>query len=120
MTLGDSNETNHLKSLQLAFLRTELLPPLGLRLRKCLHARLELLDLLPPMIKLLPHIIQLLREPALRVLAPLVKVQLNLAELLESRNEVVVEDPEVGERFCFRLTAILLCTRVSSVNSGEK
>jgi hypothetical protein len=60
------------------------------------------------MVELLADLGQLLREPCLRVFAPLVKVELDLAESLEARNEIVVEDAKVREWLSFGLSALLL------------
>ena len=44
----------------------------------------------------------------LRIFHSLVEVELNLADSLESCDEVVVEDTEVGERLRLRRTVLLL------------
>jgi hypothetical protein len=103
-------ERSHLHGLQLALLGAKLPSPSCFGLRVRLHARLELVNLLPPIIKLFPHLSQLLRESPLNVFTTFIKVKLDLAESFESRDQVVMEDAEVRERFGFRLTAFLLNT----------
>jgi hypothetical protein len=70
---------HYLESFKFPFLRTKLTPPSRLRLRVRLHAALKLVNLLPSMVELFPHLDEFLREPALDVLASLVNVELNLA-----------------------------------------
>ena len=98
----------YLKCFNFAFLRAELLTPRGLRLGEGLDARLELVNLLPPLIELLAHVAQLLGELRFGVFNALIEDALDLAQLLQTRDEVVVEDAEVGEGLCFGLAILLL------------
>lgn len=98
----------HLNSLELALLLAELAAPRDLGVRVHLDARLELVDLLPPAVELLPHVAQLLRKSRLRLLTAPVKIELDLAQRLEPRDQVVVEYAEVRERLRLRLATLLL------------
>lgn len=62
------------------------------------------------MIELFPHIGQLLSESSFGLFTPLVKVQLDLTQSLQSSDEVVVENAEVSEWFGLRLTSLLQMT----------
>ena len=98
-----------LESLHFTFFDTHFLLPCRLRFRYRLDTSLELVNLLPARLQLLLQVVQLLTVPALRLLRPFVKVKLDLTESLEARDEVVVEDAEVGERFGLCLPVLLLC-----------
>ena len=67
-----------LDGLQFAFLCCKLLLPLCLGVCVCLEARFELVDLLPAVVELATHIVDLFRELGLDIFAPLVKVKLDL------------------------------------------
>jgi hypothetical protein len=54
------------------------MPPSSFGFTICLDARFELVDLLPPHIKLPPHISKLLGKLCLRFLDAFVKVELDL------------------------------------------
>ena len=98
----------YLQSLNFSLFGRQLLAPHRLRLCKSLEAGLELVELLPPRIQLFAHIIQPLAVFGLSFLNLLVEVELDLAELFKSGDEVVVEDTEVGERLRLRRTVLLL------------
>ena len=102
------NSATHLEGLNLPLFGAHLLPPCRLRLHDRLHARLKLVQLSPPGLHLLLHLAKLLGEPGLGFLTPLVEIQLDLAEGLETRNQVVMEHAEVREGFGFGLTVLLL------------
>jgi hypothetical protein len=68
----------------------------------------EFVDSLPLVIELFLHVDQFLCKAVLDVLTPFVKIELDLAERLESGNYVVVEDGEVGKRLSLRLPALFL------------
>ena len=105
---GEERRESHLQRLELALLRAKLAPPRRFRLGIRLDAALKPVDLLPPVVELLPHIDQFLREPGLDLATPLVELELDLAQRLESGDQVVVEDGKVGERLGFRLPALFL------------
>ena len=69
-----------LQCIHLALLLTKLLLPSCLRLSICLQTTFKLVNLLPTIIKLLPHIIDLFRKLGLRIFAPLLKIYLDLTE----------------------------------------
>ena len=102
------NQETHLQCFDLAVLRAELLAPHSLSLSKGLHAGFELVDLLPAEIELLAHVVQLVAVPLLRLLHALLELGLDLAERLEARDEVVVEDAEVREGLGLGLPVLLL------------
>ena len=60
------------------------------------------------MIKLLPHIGQLVGEPGFYLFTPLVEVELDLTQSLEPSYQIIVEDAKVRERLGLRLTGLLL------------
>ena len=109
----------YLDSLKLSLFYAELTSPRNLGLSKGLDTRLELVDLLPSIVKLFAHVIQPLRKPAFDLLGPFVKVKLNLTEGLEPSNEIVMEDTEVGERLRLSLPALLLLN-ISHENTETK
>ena len=109
----------YLDSLKLSLFYAELTSPRNLGLGKGLDTRLELVDLLPSIVKLSAHVIQPLRKPAFDLFGPFVKVKLNLTESLEPSNEIVMEDTEVGERLRFSLPALLLLN-ISPENTKTK
>ena len=57
---------------------------------------------------MLLHVAELFSEPRFGFFTPLVKIQPDLAEGLEPRYQVVMENAEVREGFGFRLTMLLL------------
>ena len=101
----------HFQSLKFALLVCEFTPPSSFRSTIRLDARFELVDLLPPRIKLPPHISELLGTLCLRVLDALVKVELDLRESFEPGHQVVVEDAEIDEWLRFSLITLLLGER---------
>lgn len=102
MTETRRRSATNLQRLDLPILRRHLLSPSTLGLSKRLETRLELINLPPSRIKLLAHLGQFLGVFSFDVLRALVKVELNLTEGFQARDEVVVEDAKVGEwlRFC--------------------
>ena len=88
------------------------LPSLAVNLRLqvalALDAPFELVDLLPPHIKLPPYISKLLGKLCLRFLDAFVKVELDLQESFEPGDQVVMEDAEIGEWLRFSLITLLL------------
>lgn len=71
--------STNLEALDFTLLRAQLLPPTGLGFGKRLDTRLELVNLPPPTLELLSHVVHPIRELALGIFTPLVKVQLDLA-----------------------------------------
>jgi len=96
----------YFQSLKFALLACEFTPPNSFGFAIRLDARFELVDLLPPRIKLPPRISKLLGK--LRLLDVFVKVELDLRESFESGDQVVVEDAEIGEWLRFSLITLLL------------
>ena len=60
------------------------------------------------MIELLLDLLQPVAVFRLCLLDTLVKVELDLAESFEPRDQIIVEYAEVGKRLCFRLPTLLL------------
>lgn len=113
----------YLQSLHFTLLRTQFLLPRRLGFSNSLHARFELVNLLPPALELFAHIVQLVSVSTFCVFDSFVEVELDLTEGFESGDEVVVEDAEVGERFRLCLTVFLLHNHqvISAIETeGEK
>ena len=106
--IGKAYEGTYLQRLDLTLLRHHLPPPGRLTLCRNLHARFELVDLLPAVVQLLPHFNKLVRKAVLRLLRAPLEVDVDLAELFQTGDEIVVEDAEVGEGLRLSLTALLL------------
>ena len=102
------NRKTDLGRVEFALFSAKLPPPRRLRLRKRLHARLELIDLPPAMVKLLLDLLQPIRILRLRLLDAFVKIDLDLTEGFQPRDQIIVEYAEVGKRLCFRLPTLLL------------
>lgn len=98
----------YLQRFNLALLAGKFLPPQRLRLGQGLDASLKLVDLAPATFKLSAHVVEFVRVLRLGILDALVEVELNLTELLQPRDEIIVEDAEVGEWFGLRGTVLLL------------
>lgn len=92
---------------QFTFSLGKLLLPPSLRLSVRPQTTFELVDLFPPVIKLLSHLIDLIAEIRLSVLAPLLEVCLDLTEGFQPSYEVIVEDAKVGKGFGFSLASFL-------------
>jgi hypothetical protein len=98
----------YFQSLKFALLGCEFTPPSSIGFTIRLDARFELVDLLPPRIKLPPHISKFLGKLCLRFLDAFVNVELDLRESFEPGDQVVVEDAEIGEWLRFSLMTLLL------------
>jgi hypothetical protein len=98
----------YLDRLQLTLFRAKLASPTSFRLRIRLDASLKLINLLPLMIKLFPHIFQLIRDPRLCFSTSLVKVELDLTQGFQARDKVVMENAEIRERLGLCLSSFLL------------
>src|SRR4051812_40662964 len=101
------HETN-LDRFKFTFPCGEFPTPCHFSLGVLFDTRLEFVDLLPPVVELLAHVIHLFRKPPFNILAPLVKFELHLTEGFETGDEVIMENAEVGERLRFGLPALLL------------
>jgi len=112
--------STHLESLDLPLFGAHLPPPCRLRLRDRLNTRLKLVQLSPPRLHLLPHVIELFSEPRFSFFITLVEIQLDLAEGLEPRYQIVVEHAEVREGLGFGLAMLLLvkeCIKQAEIGS---
>ena len=98
----------YLGRFQFTLLCTELAPPRRFGIRILLHTAFEFVQLPPPLVQRLAYLAQLLGVTSLRFLGTLLKVELDLAQRLQSADEVVVEDTEIRVRLRLRLTTLLL------------
>ena len=98
----------YLEGLDLPLFGAHLLSPCRLRFCDRLDTRLELVQLPPPRLHLFPHLIEPFSEPGFGFFTPFVEIQLDLAERLETRNQIVMKHTEVREWLSFGLAMLLL------------
>jgi len=98
----------HLDRLQFAFLLAEFAFPSSLGVCIGLQAAFEFIDLLPPVVKLLPHVAQLLSKSGFKLFGAFVKVHLDLAQRFQPCDEIIMEHAKVRKRFGFGLTTLFL------------
>lgn len=110
----------YLESFDFSFLCTQSLLPSRLCFGEYFHTRFELVNLLPPRLELFPHLVQFLTVPRFGVFASFVKVELDLREGFETRDEVIMEDTKVGERFRLGLTVFLLSYIIHRQQNNDK
>ena len=108
VAIGSIERSTYLEGFDLPLFGAHLLSPCRLRFRDRLHARLELVQLFPSRLHLLPHLVGPFGESCLSLFAPFVEIQLDLTEGFETRNQIVMEHAEVREGFSFSLTVLLL------------
>ena len=98
----------YLSCFQFTLLCTELAAPCSFGICILLHTAFEFVQLAPPLIQRLAYLAQLVGVPSLCFLGTLLKVELDLAQRLQSADEVVVEDTKIRVWLRLRLTTFLL------------
>ena len=105
--IASNRQTTYPQCFQFTFPLAKLLLPTNLRFSISLQATFKLVDLLPPIIKLLSHITDPLAEIRLSVLASLLEVCLDLTEGFQPSYEIIVEDTKVSKGLGFSLASLL-------------
>jgi hypothetical protein len=97
-----------LQCIHFALFLAQPLLPSCLRLSIRPQTTFKLVNLLPTIIKLLPHIIDLLCKLGLSIFTSLLEIYLDLTEGFQPGDEVVMKDAEVCEWLCFGMSACFL------------